>query len=196
MAGSNLVLDIVTDDIGPAIERLLGFVGGKGMNLTLGKIGEHLVQSTRDRASREVDPSGNPWAPLSPRYKKLKDKKRPGVPKLIFSNHMLGDQLSHQVIDNDLFVGTNAKYGAIHQFGGSVQIPARSQLLGFRRDGRTKQIGNHFASRKKANFEQWATLPSYEINIPARPWLGLSVDDSLEVAEILNIELQAAVDGK
>ena len=195
MAGTRVVLDIVTDEIGPAIERLLGFVGGKGMNLALDDIGEALLTSTRDRAAREVDPSGNAWAPLSPRYKKLKDKKRPGVPRLKFDNHMLGDQLSHQVINNDLFVGTNAKYGAIHQFGGSIQIAARSQLMGFHQDKRTGEVGNRFASRKKANFEQWATLPAHEIKMPARPWLGLSTEDDAEALAILGDHLQAAVKG-
>lgn len=193
MAGANLVLDIVTDKVGPAIARLLGFFNGPGMDLALGQAGEYLVRSTRDRAASEIDPSGNAWAPLSPRYKRFKDKKRPGVPKLKFDNHMLGDQLAHQVVDHDLFVGTNAKYGAIHQFGGSIQIAARSQLIGFRRDKRTGEVDNRFASRKKANFEQWATLPAHEITMPARPWLGLSVADETEVLAILGDHIDRAI---
>lgn len=195
MAGAQLVLDIVTDNIGQAISRLLGFFNGRGFDQALGQFGEYLVRSTRDRAAREEDPSGNPWAPLSPRYKKFKEKKRPGVPMLKFDNHMLGDQLAHQVIDHDLIVGTNAKQGAIQHFGGSIQIPARSQLIGFRRDARTGEVDNRFASRKKANFEQWATLPSYEIKIPARPWLGLSASDETEGLAILSDHANRALKG-
>lgn len=193
MAGAHLVLDIPTDNIGPAIERLLGFFSGSGMDMALGQTGEYLVRSTRDRAAREVDPSGNPWAPLSPRYKKLKDKKRPGVPMLKFDNHMIGDQLAHQVVGHDLFVGTNAKYGAAHHFGATIQIAARSQLIGFHQDKKTGEVGNRFASRKKANFEQWATLPAHEIKMPARPWLGLSVDDEAEVLAIISDHANQAI---
>jgi len=57
------------------------------------------------------------------------------VPKLKFDLHMLGDQLSYQVGQNYVEVGTNAKYGALHQFGGlpsmaagPAAVPARPWL--------------------------------------------------------------------
>jgi phage gpG-like protein len=48
------------------------------------------------------------------------------VPILKFDFHMLGDMASWQTDGNDaVLVGTNAPYGAIHQFGGTIQRAAR-----------------------------------------------------------------------
>lgn len=49
---------------------------------------------------------------------------------LVFDFHMQGDQLSYQVAGDNLFVGTNAVYGARHQFGddGDDGMPARPWL--------------------------------------------------------------------
>lgn len=191
MAG--ITLEIVTDDIGPTLERLLSF-SARGLDLALGEIGQYLVEATRTRAALQVGPDGNPWAPLSPRYQKRKDKKRPGVPMLRLDNHMLGDQLSHQVRDNELLVGTNAKYGAIHHFGGTVKTAARSQYAYFRQDKRTGRVGNRFVKKGKSNFKQGVTLPAQEIKIPARPWLGLSTQDDTEVLGILRDHLLARLE--
>lgn len=190
MAGANMTLEIIGDDLTPVLQRLLAY-GRGAIDQTFGRIGEYLVRSTRDRAEVQVDPTGSPWAPLSPRYKKWKDGKRPGVPILKFDFHMLGDQLSHQVINHELFVGTNAKYGAIHQFGGTVKLASRSQYAYFRQDKRTGQVGNRFVKKSKSNFAQGVTLPAQEIAIPARPWLGLSAQDDAEVLGMLSDDLRA-----
>lgn len=190
MAGASITLDLVSDDITLTLQRLLGF-SDDGLGAALGEIGELLVRSTRDRASDQVDPGGNPWVVLSPRYKRVKEKKRPGAPMLKLDFHMLGDQLSHQVIGQELFVGTNAKYGAIHHFGGTVKIPARSQDLFFKQDKRTGEVGNRFVKRGKSNFAQTAKVAKQEITIPARPWLGLSTQDETDVLEVMSAHLRA-----
>lgn len=194
MAGAHITLEIRSDDVGAALQRLLGF-SDNGLDQALGEIGEYLQRSTRDRAEQQIDPSGTPWAALSPRYQKWKDKKRPGVPKLKFDFHMLGDQFSHQVLNHELFVGTNAKYGAIHQFGGTIKTAARSQFAYFRQDLRTGEVGNRFVKKSRSNFAQGVDLPAQEIKIPARPWLGLSTEDDGEVLAILGDHLKARLLG-
>ena len=51
---------------------------------------------------------------------------------LRFDGHLLGDMFSYQVGDGFVDIGTNARYGAIHQFGGkagmkggAAAVPAR-----------------------------------------------------------------------
>ena len=129
-----VTIEIRKDELGPALQRLLAY-GKDGIGLALADLGEYLVRSTRERAAAEVDPTGSPWAPLSPRYKARKDKRRPGLPMLKHDNHMLGDQFSWQVRGTELLVGTNAIYGALHQFGGTdsmapgpAAVPARPWL--------------------------------------------------------------------
>src|SRR5690606_21521752 len=113
-------VEITHDTATPALRKLLAQMDGPGRELMLGHMGEYLVRSTRERAEREESPTGQKWHALEPSYAREKRKKRPGVPILKFDFHMLGDQLSHQLEGNDLLVGTNARYGAIHQFGGTI----------------------------------------------------------------------------
>lgn len=177
-------IEIVADTVSAALQKTRDALQGDGQRLMLEDIGEYLLRSTRDRAAQQKAPDGTPWAPLSPRYKRFKDKKRPGVPKLKFDFHMLGDQFSQQVAGDTLLVGTNAKYGAIHQFGGDIDRPARSTEVFFKRE-RDGTVGNRFVSRRKSNFAQRVTLPAYKITMTARPWLGLSREDETEVLAIV-----------
>lgn len=104
------------------------------------------------------------------------------MPKLKFDFHMLGDQFTHQVVGDELLVGTNAKYGAIQHFGGDIDIAARSQEATFKVDRKTGV--SRFAPRRRSNFAQRVTLPAHKITIPARPWLGISAEDETEIAAI------------
>jgi phage virion morphogenesis protein len=97
-------------------------------------VGPQMVRSTRERGKAQVTPTGRAWEPLSPAYAKYKAKKRPGVPILEFDFHMLGDMLSYQASEAELLWGTNAAWGATHQFGRDG-IPAR-EWLGLSADDR------------------------------------------------------------
>ncbi|HCT25284.1 MAG TPA: phage virion morphogenesis protein [Stenotrophomonas sp.] len=176
-------VEITKDTAGPALRNAAKGLRNDALQPMLDDIGEYLLRSTRDRAARQVSPDGAPWAPLSPSYRRYKERKRPGVPMLRFDFHMLGDQLAHQVVGDTLLVGTNAPYGAIHQFGGAINRPARSTQVYFRQ-GRDGEVGTQFVKRRQSNFAQWVTLPAYTIGIPARPWLGLSTEDEQEVVLI------------
>ncbi len=132
MAGARIELDVNTDTAAAALDFVSARLSPEGRKLLLSDIGEYLLRSTRDRGVDQVDPDGNRWRALEPSYARWKKKKRPGVPILKFDNHMLGDQLSWQ-LDGDaaVLVGTNAIYGAIHQFGSRDPhrgIPARPWL--------------------------------------------------------------------
>lgn len=127
MTGARITLEL---DDGAARSALAGLgqqLDDNGRTLLLEGIGEYLMGATRDRAALQVSPDGEPWAILSPRYAKRKAKLRPGAPLLKFDYHMLGDQLSSQVIGDTLYHGTNAVYGARQQFGGGG-ITARPWL--------------------------------------------------------------------
>lgn len=127
MAGARITLELDSGAARAALDGLVGQLDDDGRTLLLEDIGEYLLRATRDRAGQQVDPDGAPWAALSPRYAARKAKLRPGVPLLKFDYHMLGDQLSSQVDQDTLLVGTNAPYGARQQFGGGG-IPARPWL--------------------------------------------------------------------
>lgn len=118
MAGARIELEVDTREAQTALQQAVQSLGPAGLAPLLSMIGEYLLGATRDRAAQELSPDGQHWRALEPSYRRWKEKKRPGVPILKFDNHMLGDQLSWQ-LDGDaaVLVGTNAVYGAIHQFG-------------------------------------------------------------------------------
>ncbi|MDE2667550.1 MAG: phage virion morphogenesis protein [Acidobacteriota bacterium] len=105
------------------------------------EIGEHLVSSTLLRFERADSPEGTPWAPWSEAYA----AKREGGAMLMDSERLAGS-ITYQAGPEQVEVGSNVIYAAIHQAGGEdVGIP-----------------------------------------IPARPYLGISPDEEIEVLEIIS----------
>lgn len=125
MAGARIEIEVDDAAVMAVLGRAQARLEPAGVETLLDDIGEYLLRSTRERAALEVDPDGRPWRPLEKEYARWKAKQRPGAPILVFDFHMLGDQLSHQVDGDTLYVGTNAKYGAVHQFAGD---PPRAWL--------------------------------------------------------------------
>lgn len=188
-------VEITRNTASPKLKRLLARLRSDDRELLFAQMGEYMLRSTRERAAKEIDPDGNKWRALSPGYAKWKAKKRPGVPILKFDFHMLGDQLSYQADGDGLLVGTNAPYGAIHQFGGTTHHAAHSRKLAF---GKTKANGLKVFARagsKDVDHEQWATVDAYNVTLPARPWLGVSKEDDAELQAIVVDHLGEALDG-
>ena len=188
-------VEITRDTASPALKRLLGKLRGDDQGLMLAQMGEYMLRSTRERAARQEDPSGGKWPALSPRYKKQKDKKRPGVPMLKFDFHMLGDQLSYQVDAQGVLIGTNAPYGAIHQFGGTTHHAAHSRKLAFGKDRANGMKTFARVGSKDVDHEKWATAAAYDVTLPARPWLGVSSADEEELQAIVIDHLGEAFEG-
>lgn len=162
MAGASVSITMDDVKVEAMFDRLLSFAEGDRRKAFLGDIGEAMKTSTEERATQEIDPMGDPWVPLSPKYAAWKARKRPGVPILKFDFHMLGDMLSWQYSDDGsaVLIGTNAIYGSIHQNGGFVILP--------------------YGGR---------------VEIPARPFLGLSTADSVTINEIADAHLLASIEG-
>lgn len=145
-------------------------------------MGNYLAfQALPQRFASQSAPDGTPWQALSPAYLKRKKKNQD---KILVRDGPLSNGLRFQVVGGDLLVGTNMVYGAIHHFGGSIDIAARSQQAYFRQDGKSGEVGNLFVNKKRSNFSQWVTIGAYKITIPARPWLGTSEADNYELVNI------------
>lgn len=126
MAGSALRLDYRYDDrqIVRALLRLQDAAGD--ITPALRDIGEHLLLSHDQRFRDQVDPEGNPWEPLTDKYKARK-KRNPN--KILIRDVMLSATLRYQVESDALRFGTPLIYGATHQLGDPDRgIPARPFL--------------------------------------------------------------------
>lgn len=153
MAGTRDGIRIEIDDreVQVALRRLQEKVGD--LSDTFRDIGEYLLNATQARFDREIDPAGNPWAPLKPETKARKRRKDHRDKILQMEGH-LRDDLAMQADPDGVEIGTNRVYGATHQFGD--------------------------ASR----------------GIPARPFLGISEDDTQYILDVLAEDLERVLKGK
>lgn len=156
MTGAVLELNIGEAD--DALTRLLE--AASDLKPTLKNIGIHLQQSTKDRIAREESPDGKPFAPLNPLY--AETKKGPGI--LRGESLTLSEIVWQLAGDDTVEVGTNAIYGAIHQFGGVIKAKNAPALI-------FSMGGQSFAVKS--------------VTMPARPYLGLSQEDEAEVLAIV-----------
>ena len=95
----------------------------------------------------------------------------------------LQNSISERSDDDTAIVGTNLPYAAIHQFGGPIQKPARTATVRYRSEaGRIL-----FAGRKHANATaKQVNIPAHQVDMPARPYLGISAADDKEIREIIS----------
>ncbi|AUT41448.1 MULTISPECIES: phage virion morphogenesis protein [Aeromonas] len=92
----------------------------------LADIGEGLQLSHRDRWDVQESPEGEPWAPLSEKYRARKPRHADEVLRL---NDDLRDTLNYQAEPQTLYFGTPMGYGAAHQFGREeIHLPERPYM--------------------------------------------------------------------
>lgn len=83
----------------------------------LNDIGEYLLRSHDQRFHEQVDPDGNPWPDTSDVTKANKTR---NIDKVLIESGDLMTMLRYQIEGNDdLVLGTDRKYGAMMQFGGT-----------------------------------------------------------------------------
>jgi len=177
MAGSHVVFSVEDEAVRQVLARQAELPGSELMS----RIGEYLLASTQARFKTQTAPDGTPWAPLKPSYKR---RKKYNQDKVLTLRGYLRSGIRYQVEGQDTVrVGTNAVQGAIHQFGGPIQKPARTATVRYRSEaGRIL-----FAGRKHANATaKQVNIPAHQIDMPARPYLGISAADDKEIREIIS----------
>lgn len=166
MTGISIELD--TSTIQEAIKRLSSVT--QNMQPLMQDIGLKLAENTQERFRTNVGPDGKVWKPSE-------RAQREGGRTLLDHGH-LRDSITYAAANDQVEIGTNMVYAAIHQFGGKTsphKIAAkRVKALSF--NGRFTKSVNHPGS-----------------NIPPRPFLGLSAEDEREVMGIIEDHIQAAL---
>ena len=157
MAGSFITISV--EDA--AARAMLNKLGQMDTAPLMRRLGERIQAWTQDRfdANQQQAPDGTPWAKLNPKYAQNKPRHLQNR-KLTLSGH-LRKSIRWQLLDSQsVLVGTNVKYAAIHQFGGTIR-PKKGKALAF---------GGRFVQ---------------SVTIPARPYLGISEQDNKEIREII-----------
>ncbi len=154
------------------------------------RMGEYFQDSTQQRFATQTDPQGQAWKPLSPGYLK---RKKQNASLILTLNAYLRRDIHYQVLESDTVAwGSNRVYAAIHQEGGTIDQAAQSRRQRFHLvDGKTRFAGN----RHENATERWVGRSAYQVEIPARPYLGVSASDNDEVLAIVQDWLHRRLNG-
>lgn len=129
-------------------------------------IGEYVVEITKDRFKKGIDPDGNAWTPKKQatidRYKERGDGDRPDP--LVGPSKRLSSEIAQYADAAGVEIGSSLEYSAVMQNG-------------------AKQ--GAFGKDKRNHPLPWG-------DIPARVWLGLSDDDELAIIDIADEHLEQA----
>lgn len=162
-----ITVTIADADVLAALQRIRDALSDSGTTRLLNALGRDLKESTRLRFTDGQAPDGSTWQPLSPITRQLRRK---GSGKPLSDTGRLKNSITMQVVGNTIEVGTNVCYAPVHQFGAMIRAqPGNpgSNRCGQRKGARFLVFGN-----EKAGF---ARLKA--VNIPARPFLGISAAD-------------------
>lgn len=172
MAGAGLRIEVTADTgaVESALRRLRRRV--RNMHPILDEIGQTLETSTLRRFETGTGPDGRRW-PVSGRAR------RQGGQTLVDTGR-LAASITHRADNDEVVVGTNVVYAAIHQFGGKTPP-------------RTIRPRN-----RRALFWPGAAHPVSKVDhpgstIPARPFLGVSSGDEDAIFRIIRRHLTRAV---
>ena len=176
MAGTHITITVDDAQARAMLERL----GEPGTQDLMPRLGEYLQASSQKRFKTQTAPDGTAWQPLQPRYAR---RKKYAKDKILTLRGYLRSGIHYQVTDDaEVQVGSNTKYAAIHQFGGAIEKPARQAIVRYRGEaGRVL-----FAGKKhQGATERQVTIPAHQVNMPARPYLGISAADDAEIRAII-----------
>lgn len=132
--------------------------------LLMATIGEALVAGTQRRFQAQKTPDGQNWKPSGRAATE-------GGMTLSDSGH-LRKSIDYAATPDKVMVGSNAVYSRIHQVGGVIK-PKNGKTLKF-----TTASGKEVAAK--------------QVNIPARPYLGVSTQDKEEIKACIQAFLKGA----
>lgn len=135
--------------------------------------------------------SGGPhrWTPLAKSTQKVYQKLGYDLkPTLNRTGRLRASIDAYPQGKSSIVITANASYASTHQFGATINIPARESSAKWKAK-KNKATGNYsfrFANKKsntKNTIARKFMIPAYSINIPARPFITLTDSDLLEILE-------------
>ena len=160
MSGARIDIEVGLGEAQAAFSRLAA-LGGQ-MRPVMTSIGTAVRDSTKHRFETGIGSLGLPW------------KKSAGPGKTLVDTGRLRNSITFAATDTAATIGTNVRYAAIHQFGGTITAKTSKGL------------------RFKGS-NGWANVQS--VVIPARPYLGLEAEDRAGILGIVTDHLRRAEAG-
>jgi phage virion morphogenesis protein len=159
MAGAAVELDL------KEIEGLARILNGAKLDSDdraqlLHDLGVEMVSQTIERFDTQKDPEGNKWKELAQKTRDYYTQNGLGGGSLLVQGGGLRDSVTSEVQGGawSVLAGATMVYAAIHQWGGEI-VPKTAAALFVPGYGKLKKV-----------------------NIPARPYLGVSAQDAADIA--------------
>jgi len=168
MAGIVLQTSVVGDAAIRAFAQLRLHVSDTGPLMRA--IGVGLVANVHDRFQRGSGPGGAAWPALNPAYAAI--KRGPGILRESGMRGGLMGSITSRAGSDSVEIGSNKIYAAIHQFGGIIRPVSAAKL-------RFPLVGGLVAVD--------------QVEIPARPYLGIDREDEVMILETVVDALDRAL---
>jgi len=163
-----------------AIERsLAGLVTKFGdIEPLMTDIGVYLESATIERFDNETAPDGSRWTPSA------RAKRDSG--KTLTDTAQLRSSITSEASGSSVAVGTNKIYARIHQLGfdGTIQVKGHKRTI-------HEAFGRSLKAPVTFDVDPFERL----LNMPARPFLGLSAEDETEILAQVEDYARDAVGG-
>ena len=118
MAGAFVTSEL--EGLEPVLRRINALAAPRRLAQGLAHVGALIESQTKGRFDERRSPDGEPWAPWSPAYAKTRRKGQ----TLLVSSGALRDDIAWELTEDELAVGSGLVYAAIHQAGGTDDMPA------------------------------------------------------------------------
>lgn len=170
---TGVTFEVVFDDarVLAALDRVGAAASSVGLLAVLGDYGR---DSTRRRFLTQSAPDGTPWKALTPAYAAIK----PSGYGILYLTGALEGSVTYQTGPGEVKWGSPMIYAAVHQFGATI-VPKNAPALSF-------VLGDSFGagSGKLYGKTQGVLVQVQSVTIPARPYLGLSPADLVEIPQL------------
>lgn len=182
----------IIDEASPAVARLVA--SAQSPRRITAAIAGYLVFSTQRRFETETGPDGEAWQKLSARTaSRRRGRFVRGYANILRDTTRLYQSIQPYSDDTVAAAGTNVEYAAIHQEGGSIEQGARTSKISFKKI-RGKRGVRFVRPGSKGATEMEVEIPAYQMQMPARPYLGINDQDHIEIEATATKEWAAEVD--
>lgn len=160
-----ITIELKDDQVSAALQRLDGMLDD--LSPVMNRIGDQLAESAMERIAKEVTPEGASFAPRSPATLERYKRRKLSYGGIL---HRSGDMRS------DIFHGYGTDFAEV----GSNAIQAAAMQFG--------QARGASGTTSRGGPIPWG-------DIPARPFLGVSDEDTVAISEIVGEAIGRALTG-
>lgn len=137
-----------------------------------------LTEAFDENFERKAFFSGAPWKPT----------KRPvSRGSLLVRTSAMRNSIKSNIQGESLVFSSSKSYTGIHNEGGTINMPARKQVIHFNKKGRFSK------NNKKASYAQKASVGAYSVEIPKRQFIGDAPEVNKIVKEVVTDNVKDAI---